>query len=74
MMDVGHNCGLFGVSGCPNASRLAYMGLYALQHRGQESAGIVSSDRVCFHVHKSLGLVVENFDEPILSRLVGDNL
>jgi len=72
MRDVGHNCGLFGVSWCPNASRQVYMGLYALQHRGQESAGIVSSDRACFHVHKSLGLVVETFDETILARLTGD--
>jgi amidophosphoribosyltransferase len=71
MRDVGHNCGLFGVWGCPNASRLAYLGLYALQHRGQESAGIVASDGSCFHGHKGLGLVVERFDEATLAGLPG---
>ncbi len=38
-------CGIIGVSGIPDAARLAYLGLYALQHRGQESAGIVAVDR-----------------------------
>lgn len=71
-MNVGHNCGLFGVEGSKNASRLAYMGLYALQHRGQESAGIVASDRSVFHGYKSLGLVMECFDEGILSGIIGD--
>jgi amidophosphoribosyltransferase len=71
-MNVGHNCGLFGVEGCPDASRLAYMGLYALQHRGQESAGIVASDGSVFHGYKSLGLVVECFDEGVLSVIKGD--
>jgi amidophosphoribosyltransferase len=72
MRDVGHNCGLFGVWGCPGASRQVYLGLYALQHRGQESAGIVASDGQCFHGHKGLGLVVERFDETTLAGLTGD--
>jgi len=72
MRDVGHNCGLFGVWGCPGASRQVYLGLYALQHRGQESAGIVASDGERFHGHKGLGLVVERFDEATLARLPGD--
>ena len=39
-----HYCGLFGIFGCPEASSLIYLGLYALQHRGEESCGIVTSD------------------------------
>ena len=70
-MNVGHNCGLFGVCGSPSASRPVYMGLYALQHRGQESAGIITSDGTCFHGYKALGLVVECFDEDTLADLTG---
>ena len=64
-------CGVFGVFGHPEAAKLTYFGLYALQHRGQESAGIVSSDgcRVC--EHRSMGLVSEIFDEPVLQGLNG---
>ncbi|MFZ1946917.1 MAG: amidophosphoribosyltransferase [bacterium] len=71
MMNVGHNCGLFGVAGLPNASRQVYLGLYSLQHRGQESAGIVSSDGQRFRSHKGLGLVVDVFEETTLSALAG---
>lgn len=71
-MNVGHNCGLFGVESSPDASRLAYAGLYALQHRGQESAGIVASDGSVFHGYKSLGLVVDCFDEGVLSGIRGN--
>src|SRR5207249_6137229 len=51
-----HYCGVFGVFGHPNAAELTYYGLYALQHRGQESAGIVSSDGRQFRAHKGMGL------------------
>ena len=66
-------CGVFGVSGVPDAARLTYMGLYALQHRGQESAGIVSVDgQGHARAHRGMGLVSENFNETSLARLVGD--
>src|SRR5271165_6874845 len=56
-----HYCGVFGVYGHPNAAELTYYGLYALQHRGQESAGIVTSDGKQFHTHKGMGLVSQVF-------------
>jgi amidophosphoribosyltransferase len=66
-------CGVFGVSGVREAARLTYMGLYALQHRGQESAGIVSVDEEGHaRAHRGMGLVSENFTEAALGRLVGD--
>ncbi len=66
-------CGIIGVSGVNDAARLAYLGLYALQHRGQESAGIVSIDaRGDSHAHRGMGLVSENFTEPVLAGLPGD--
>src|SRR3982751_1054157 len=66
-------CGIIGVSGIPDAARLAYLGLYALQHRGQESAGIVSIDRDGLaRSHRGMGLVSENFEEAILGTLPGD--
>jgi amidophosphoribosyltransferase len=70
-MSLKHECGLFGVLGSPDASGLAYLGLYSLQHRGQESSGIVTSDGECFHAHKALGLVNECFEDEILARLEG---
>jgi len=72
MEDIKHNCGLFGVLGNPDASRQTYMGLYALQHRGQESSGIVTSDGSCLHGYKKLGLVNEIFSDEILARLKGN--
>src|SRR5215467_11288378 len=63
-----HYCGVFGH---PNAAELAYYGLYALQHRGQESAGIVTSDGKQFRVHKGMGLVSQVFNAEILQGLVG---
>ena len=54
------------------AARLAYLGLYALQHRGQESAGIVSSDGLDLYAGKGMGLVEEVFSAEVLARLVGD--
>jgi amidophosphoribosyltransferase len=66
-----HYCGVFGVFGHPNAAELTYYGLYALQHRGQESAGIVTSDGRQFRKHVGMGLVSHIFDGDILHRLVG---
>jgi amidophosphoribosyltransferase len=65
-------CGVFGVW-APNedVAKLAYFGLYALQHRGQESAGIAVSDGHRIVVHKEMGLVAQVFDEPALSTLRG---
>ncbi len=65
-------CGVFGVFGHKDAARLTYLGLYALQHRGQESAGIVTSDRRLIREHKGLGLVSEVFDEEKVSSLSGN--
>src|SRR6059036_92874 len=64
-------CGVFGVFGHPEASNLAYLGLYALQHRGQESAGIVSSDGKELHVHRAMGEVEEIFLPSVLAQLPG---
>jgi amidophosphoribosyltransferase len=64
-------CGVFGVHGHPEAAHLTYLGLYALQHRGQESAGIASSNGREHHVHRAMGLVADNFSEKTLRRLSG---
>ncbi len=64
-------CGIFAVYGHEEAAKLAYFGLYALQHRGQESAGIVTSDGKRVLGHKAMGLVPEIFDEPVLEKLKG---
>ncbi len=53
-------CGIFGVFSQPEASKLAYLGLYALQHRGQESAGIASSDGKTIYPYVQMGLVSEH--------------
>jgi len=66
-----HYCGLFGVYGHPNAAELTYYGLYALQHRGQESAGITASDGVDLRTFKGMGLVGQVFDKNILRSLPG---
>lgn len=66
-----HYCGVFGIYGHPNASELAYYGLYALQHRGQESAGIVASDGERFRAHRGMGLVSQVFSGEILRELTG---
>ena len=68
-----HYCGVFGVFGHPNAAELTYFGLYALQHRGQESAGIVTSDGKMFREHKGMGLVPQIFTGDILHGLTGYN-
>src|SRR5215831_4228750 len=64
-------CGIFGVSDSEDAANLAYLGLYALQHRGQESAGIASLDGGEVHVEREMGYVADVFDESRLSRLPG---
>jgi amidophosphoribosyltransferase len=67
-----HYCGVFGVYGHPKAAELAYYGLFALQHRGQESAGIVSSDGKEFYTHKGMGLVPQVFTGNALQGLPGN--
>lgn len=66
-------CGVFGVYGHPEASHLCYYGLHALQHRGQESAGICTTDGSQFHYHRDMGLVKEVFDNDKLVSLQGLN-
>ena len=65
-------CGVVGIYGHKDASRLAYLALYALQHRGEESAGIVSFDRKKVYQHKGMGHVGDVFKEPDLKKLKGD--
>src|SRR2546423_2000628 len=65
-------CGVFGIYGHPEAARLTYLGLYALQHRGQESAGIVASDGETLRLEKAMGLVNDVFTDQRLDVLVGD--
>jgi amidophosphoribosyltransferase len=64
-------CGVFGVCDSDDAANLAYLGLYALQHRGQESAGIASLDDGKIHVEREMGYVADVFGEARLSRLPG---
>src|SRR3954447_15367963 len=68
-----HECGIFGVYGHPNAAVLTYYGLFALQHRGQESAGIVTSKGPgsSFQLHRDMGLVSQVFGANELERLAG---
>lgn len=66
-------CGVFGVYGHPEASNLTYLGLYALQHRGQEGAGIVSSDGSKLHTYREMGLVADIFGEDVIRRLPGNS-
>jgi amidophosphoribosyltransferase len=66
-----HYCGVFGIFGHPNAAELTYYGLYALQHRGQESAGIVACDGRQFREYKRMGLVSQIFTGDILRNLPG---
>ncbi|MBI5287080.1 MAG: class II glutamine amidotransferase, partial [Deltaproteobacteria bacterium] len=66
-------CGIFGIFNHPESANITYLGLYALQHRGQESAGIVSSDGIQLHSHKAMGLVADIFSEDVLKRLPGNS-
>ena len=66
-------CGIFGVYGHPDASALVALGLHALQHRGQEAAGIVSYDQKQFHAERRMGLVSEHFTKSnVIDNLPGD--
>jgi amidophosphoribosyltransferase len=64
-------CGVVAIHAHPEAEKLAYLGLHALQHRGQESAGIVTSDGERLRAHKSMGLVADIFTEEVLTSLRG---
>jgi amidophosphoribosyltransferase len=66
-------CGIIGISGIPDASRVAYLGLYSLQHRGQESAGVIAVDgEGVARSHRGMGLVSDVFPETVLQGLPGD--
>jgi len=65
-------CGIFGIYNNKNAASLTYLGLYALQHRGEESAGIVSRDGRRVHQHKGMGLVGDVFSKKAIRDLRGD--
>ncbi len=72
MLDKLHEeCGVFAIYGHPEAANLAYLGLYALQHRGQESAGISSCDGREIYTHKAMGHVAEIFTPSVLAELPG---
>jgi amidophosphoribosyltransferase len=64
-------CAVFGIFGHKEAANLTYLGLYALQHRGQEGSGIVSSDGEHFYLEKAMGLVADIYTKPVLKRLPG---
>ncbi len=64
-------CGVFGVWGAPDAAHLTYVGMFAQQHRGQESAGIAVTDGVMLNAHTGMGLVPEVFTPAVLSKLKG---
>src|SRR6266581_2439332 len=69
----GRMCGIIGVTGVPDAARVAYLGLYSLQHRGQESAGMVAVDgEGVARSHRGMGLVSDVFSERVLNDLPGD--
>ena len=65
-------CGVFGIYGHPKAANLTYLGLYSLQHRGQESAGIASSDRDHIYRYSGMGKVTDVFKEDHINHLIGD--
>lgn len=64
-------CGIFGIYNNREAANLTYLGLYALQHRGQESAGIATFDGKCIHSHRHMGLVADIFKQHVLDTLKG---
>ena len=80
MKNIKDHCGIFGIFNAPDAARLTYYGLHALQHRGQESCGIVTAtyderrQRRVMPMHKDFGLVLDVFDDPQIfnTQLLGD--
>jgi len=64
-------CGVFGIFGHPEAANMTYLGLHALQHRGQESGGIVTTDGQALYAHRAMGLVQDSFTQEQLARLPG---
>ncbi|MBL4759551.1 MAG: amidophosphoribosyltransferase, partial [Mariprofundaceae bacterium] len=64
-------CGVFGISDHPEAANQTYLGLYAQQHRGQESAGIVTTDGHSFNSHRGMGLVADVFQKSDIKQLQG---
>jgi amidophosphoribosyltransferase len=64
-------CGVFGIYGHPEAANITYLGLHALQHRGQESAGIVTTDGEALYAHRAMGLVQDAFTQDQLGKLPG---
>ncbi|HWP92078.1 MAG TPA: amidophosphoribosyltransferase [Thermodesulfobacteriota bacterium] len=73
MPKIREECGVFGIYGHNEAANLTYLGLHALQHRGQESAGIVTSDGTHLYTHREMGLVSDIFTEEVISKLPGRN-
>ncbi len=69
--NIKHYCGVFGIFNHPEAARITYLGLFALQHRGEEAAGICTSDGENLHLYKKQGLVGEVFDENSMAHLPG---
>ena len=70
---LAEECGIFSIVTHPEAAKIAYLGLYALQHRGQESAGIVTSDRNKLYLERGMGYVADLFNQDRLERLPGDS-
>ncbi len=73
MPKLKEECGVFGIFGHPEAANLTYLGLHALQHRGQESAGITTSDGQNLYTHREMGLVSDVFNESTIENLPGRN-
>src|SRR3989344_1065568 len=73
MAELKDHCGVFGIWGDPQAAYKTYLGLYALQHRGEESCGIVTSDGTKMYSHKGMGLVQDVITEEEISKLKGSN-
>ena len=71
MSKLKEECGVFGIYGNLEAANLTYLGLYSLQHRGQESAGIVTSDGKRLYSHREMGLVTDVFSEDVINKLPG---
>ena len=70
---IGEECGIFGIWGHKDAARLTYYGLHAMQHRGQDGAGIIVKNMQKLFGIKGRGLLVEVFDDKALDDLTGDS-